>query len=124
MFDALGFDRILLHLVQMFLRYTFVVLTMNGIYFESITLAQSIHQGYPLAPSLFMLAIEAFNYLLAHQDSLRLLKGIALPNSQVQILNGHFIDDSFLTLREDEKSIKNALKCLDTFLLALASRIQ
>lgn len=97
---------------------------MNRIQSDSITLAWFVHQSFPLSLSLFILPTEAFIYLLAHQASQGLLKWIFLPNSQVHILNDHFANDSFLTLREDEKSITNALKWLDTFYLTSGYSVQ
>jgi len=53
-----------------------------------------------------------------------MIKGIALPHSDKSLLNGHFVDDSFLTMAEDEQSINTTLKCLNTFCLAFGSSIQ
>lgn len=47
--------------------YASVILTMNGGWYPPITLARSVHKGFPLAPSLFILTIEAFDYILAHK---------------------------------------------------------
>ena len=69
--------------------------------------------------ALYVLAMEGFQYLLAHFFSLGLV-----PESSSKLVNGHFSDDSFLTLLEDEENIKNALLCLDTFCQASGSAIQ
>ncbi|KAH9313858.1 hypothetical protein KI387_022485, partial [Taxus chinensis] len=68
---------------------------------------------------------EGFGYLLAHAKAQGLVHGISLPDEpDSQLLNGHFADDSFLTLIEDENNIDNAMQCLDTFCLASGSSIQ
>lgn len=85
---------------------------------------RSIRQGFPLAPTLYVLTAEGFGYLLAHSVSSGLVCGISLPKSSSQLINGHFVDDYFLTLLEDEENIKNALHCLDTFCQASGSTIQ
>ncbi|XP_059073690.1 uncharacterized protein LOC131874367 [Cryptomeria japonica] len=85
-------------------------ITINGRQSSAFGLFRSIQQGCPLAPSLYVLAAEGF--------------GISLPNSQLQLLNGHFADDSFLTLLEEEETIREALKCLNIFCLASGSAIQ
>ena len=61
--------------------------------------------------------------MLAFQASQGMIKGIALPRSDKYLLNGHFADDSFLTVAEDEQSVNTALKCLNTFCLASGSSI-
>ena len=40
------------------------------------------------------------------------------------MINGHFVDDSFLIVREDEQSISTTLNYLDIFCKALGSSIQ
>ena len=47
----------------------------------------------------------------------------SLLDSTNQLVNGHFNDDSFLSLIEDKENVSSALKCLDTFCLALGSAI-
>ena len=62
--------------------------------------------------------------MLAFQASQGMIKGIALPHSYKSLLNGHFADDSFLTIAEDEQSVNTAIKCSNTFCLAFGSSIQ
>ena len=99
-------------------------ISINNSQSEAFGLFRSIRQGFPLAPTLYVLAAEGFGYLLAHSVSSGLVRGISLPESSAQIVNGHFFDDSFLTLLEEEENIKNSLPCLDTFFLASGSSIQ
>lgn len=73
---------------------------------------------------IYVLAAEAFGYLLASQVSLGVIRGIRLPGNQGQLVNGHFADDSFLTLAEEEQSIIEALNCFDIFCKASISSIQ
>lgn len=124
MLSALGFDPYFISSVKILFGEASVVLTMNDSQSQSISLAWLVRQGCLLAPSLFILAVKAFSYILMHQTSQVLIKGISLPNFSIQLLNGHFANDSFLTLQEDEQPIKHALKCLDTFCLATSSSIQ
>lgn len=77
---------------------------------QAIDLARFVKQGRPLA-SLFIFVAKTFSYLLAHHASQGNIRGISLPLSQ-QLLNGHFADDSFLTLCEDEQYINTTFKCL------------
>ena len=52
-------------------------------------------------PSFYVFAAKGFGYPLANAISLSRVHGISLPDSPKQIMNGCFVDDSFLTLIED-----------------------
>jgi len=69
MLQVIGFGPYFLRSINMLFRYASVILTMNNAQSQSILLARSVQQGCPLAPSLFILATEAFSYLLAFQAS-------------------------------------------------------
>lgn len=99
-------------------------ITINNSQSEAFGLFYSIKKGFPLAPTLYVLAAQGFGYLLAHSVSSRLVHGISLRESSSQLVNGHFVDDSFLTLLEDEENIKNVFIFLDTFCQASRSDIQ
>lgn len=64
-----------------------------------------------------MLVAKGFGSLLANAVSQQHVTGITLPKSQAQLVNGHFADDSFLTLLEEENNIKEILECLNIFFL-------
>jgi len=71
-----------------------------------------------------VLTTEAFGYLLANKAFQGIIHGITLPSNQGHLINGHFANDSFLTLNEDKKIICQAFTFLDTFCKALGSSIQ
>lgn len=48
----------------------------------------------------------------------------ASGNSPSQLTNGHFADDSFLTLTENEQNVQETLCCVDIFCLASGTSIQ
>ena len=62
-------------------------ITINSSQFEAFELFQSICQGCPLAPTLYVLVVEGFGYLLAHSISSSLVCGIALIDSSSQLFN-------------------------------------
>ena len=124
MLQALGFGPNFIQSMEMLFGDANACITINNSQSEAFGLFRSIRQGFRLAPALYVLAAEGFGYLLAHSVSSGLVRGISLPESSTQLVNGHFADDSFLTLLEEEENIKNALSCLDTFFQASGSAIQ
>ena len=102
----------------------YACIMINNSQSESFGLFHSIRKGFPLALALYVLATEGFGYLLAHSVSSGLVCGISLLESSTQLVNGHFVDDSFLTLLEEEENINNALSFLDTFFQGFGSAIQ
>lgn len=74
--------------------------------------------------ALCVLGAEGFGYLLANVISVGHVCGISLLKSPSQLVNGHFVDDFFLTLIEEEDNVQATLQCLDTFCLALGSASQ
>ena len=124
MLQALGFGPNFIQSMEMFFSDANACITINNLQSEAFGLFRSIRQGCPLAPALYVLAVEGFGYLLAHSISSGLVCGISLPESSTHLVNGHFADDSFLTPLEEDENIKNALSCLDTFCQAFGSAIQ
>ena len=124
MLQALGFGPNFIQSVEMLFGDANACITINNSQSEAFGIFRFIRQGCPLAPTLYVLAAEGFGYLLAHFVSSGLVHGISLPESLTQLVNGHFANDSFLTLLEEEENIKNVLSCLDTFCQASVSAFQ
>jgi hypothetical protein len=60
-----------------------------------IPMHRSIRQGYPLAPSLYVLVVDAPRYLLESARIQGRIEGISLSNRS-KMVNNDFVDDSFL----------------------------
>jgi len=53
-----------------------------------------------------------------------LIKGIPLPEPEAkQLVNGHFVNDSFLTILKDQTSWVNTMEFIDNFCVASWSNI-
>ncbi|XP_057862514.2 secreted RxLR effector protein 78-like [Cryptomeria japonica] len=98
MLKALGFGPHFIQSMQILVRDAYAYITINDHKSSSFRLFKSIRQGCPLEPSLYVLPIEGFGYFLASAISIGRIKGISLPESPSQLVNGHFADDSFVSL--------------------------
>lgn len=123
MLQALGFSPIFLQSVQMLFGDASTCITINGWQSQAFGNFHSIQQGCPSVPSLYVLVVDGFGYPLSNNISLGRVCGISLPDSSQQLVNGHFVNDSFLILIEDEENVANALYCLDIFCLSSRSSI-
>lgn len=103
--QALDFGPNFLASINLLYRDVVAVLTINNTHSLAIGIFCSVRQGCPLAPSLYVLAAETFGYQLAQKVFNEFVEGIILPSNQGQLVNGHFVDDLFLTLCEDEQSV-------------------
>ena len=108
MLQVLGFGSTFLGSIQMLFGDASAYNSINGRQSQAFGIHHSIHQGYPLAPSLYVLAAKGFGYLLANAISQGRVCGISLSNSLDQLVNSHFMDDSFLNLIEEEDNVANS----------------
>jgi len=82
MLDAMGFLGPFLSMVKVLMKYANAVVDVNGHRSHYFELSRSIRQGCPLALSLFVIASDAFHYLL-HDNSLsHRIHGPLLPNGK------------------------------------------
>lgn len=71
-----------------------------------------------------MLDAKACRYLLTKNASEDVLHGIKLHHDQGHLINGHFVYASFITIREQEKSVLQAIHYLYPFFQASGSSNQ
>lgn len=65
----------------------------------------SIKQGCLLGPMLYVMVVKALGYLLCNKVGMGLIKGILLHNRDSgQLVNGHFTNNSFLIILEEQTS--------------------
>lgn len=69
-----------------------------------------------VVPSLYVMVVEALGDLLAHKVGQGVIKVIPLTKPKIgELVNGHFIDDSFLAILEDKESMDNTMEFPQTF---------
>lgn len=85
----------------------------------------SIHQGSPLVAALYVMVDETLRYLIAHKLGQQITKSIYLPKPEIgQLINGHFINDSFLVIPKKKETVGNTMECLQTFCMTFGPKIQ
>ena len=63
MLQALGFGLVFLEFIQILFWDAFTCISINGLQSNAFGIFRSIRQGFPLAPSLYVLATNGFGYL-------------------------------------------------------------
>lgn len=106
---SLGFGLVFLQLVEILLGDASSCISINRRKSKAFGLFWSIRRGYPLAPTLYILFVEGFVYFIIIDISSSHVRGIYLLEFPNQLVNGNFVDDSFLTLIEDKKNVSNIL---------------
>jgi hypothetical protein len=84
---------------------------MNGEIWEVFSLHRAVRQGCPLAPYLFILAIDVLGYML--QDPKAEVEGLTLPKGGIP-RDQTFADDIALYLKGTKDNMDKAKKVLDT----------
>jgi hypothetical protein len=92
----------------------------NGTPGLDFQLARSVRQGCPLAPYLFILAMDVLGYMLA--DPKHRVEGLTLPRGGL-IRDQTFADDTALYLKGTPENMDRARDVLKTFCLASGAKI-
>ena len=69
MLKFVGFRPMFINSISMLFKYAFAILNLNNFQFDNSSLFQSIRQGCPVSPSLYILVAKALGYLLIVQTS-------------------------------------------------------
>ena len=82
----------------------------NGFMSDHINIYRGCRQGDPVAPYIFLLCAEILSILIKNNKQ---IKGIVIDNKQFTI--SQYADDTTLFLDGSQKSLFEALNCLDQF---------
>ena len=85
-------------------------MTNAGFMTNYFKVSQGVHQGCPLSPLLFVLAVEMLAFKIRQNQ---LCQGIELPSGQYAKIS-QFADDTILIL-EDTMSLRNARNIVNSF---------
>jgi hypothetical protein len=83
--------------------------TNNGFSSPFFTLQRGVRQGCPLSAYLFIMVVELLAHKIRTSDE---IKGIKIGDTEIKLVQ---MADDTTTFIEDEKSLENILKLLDTF---------
>lgn len=84
--EAFGFPNEFFKMVGTLLKYFVAQVDVNEALLEEFSLERYIRQGCPLAPAIFVIALDALHYLLREHTMTPKVKGIRLSN-QSEVLN-------------------------------------
>lgn len=101
MLKPFGFPEYSCRWIEVLFKYSSTVIDASGNLTNPIPLGRSIRKGFPISPSLFVIAVDALLYILRAPSLGPPIKVILLPNVD-NLLNSQFDDDSVLFLEIEE----------------------
>ncbi|KAJ9553612.1 hypothetical protein OSB04_017657 [Centaurea solstitialis] len=100
-----------------------VSVLINGSPTSQFPLEKGVRQGDPLSPFLFIVAMEGLFVTLKEARAKGLVKGVTLPNGEPEIVSLHYADDAIFLGRWNGHNLRNLMKTLKCFHLALGLKI-
>jgi hypothetical protein len=116
----LGFSNTWVKWVRTLYHKTSLAIKINGEVGPVFQLARSIRQGRPLAPYLFIIAIDVLGHML--EDPRYVIEGLTLPRGG-NIRDQTFVDDTTLYLKGEQTNMDKAQGVLETFCKASGAKI-
>jgi hypothetical protein len=117
--DKLGFSPTWVSWVASLYREATSAIKVNGVAGPDFQLAISVRQGCPLAPYLFILAINVLGYMLA--DPKHGVEGLSLPKGGM--IRDQTFDDTALYLKGTPANMDRAQEVLKTFCRASGAKV-
>ncbi|XP_057859437.2 secreted RxLR effector protein 78-like [Cryptomeria japonica] len=114
MLEAFGFPVEFCKWVKILLKDASAQVEINGSLSQIIKLSRSIRQGFPLAPALFVIALDALYYILRDYTISPKVEGVKLSNGS-ELINSQFADDTVLFIELTKQNLE-ALECKTKFL--------
>ncbi|KAK3230387.1 hypothetical protein Dsin_002268 [Dipteronia sinensis] len=90
---------------------------------EQFGIEQGLHQGDPLSPFLFNIAIDGFHRLFMKANELDLIRGVVFDDNNVHISHLQFVDDTMVFLQPRLDYLLNAKRILRCFELSSGLRM-
>ena len=118
MLKAFGFPYYFCKWVEILFKDASIVVEINGEFSKPIILQRSIRQGCPIAPSLFVIVVDALFYIMRDASLGHHIKGITLLNED-ELINAQFADDTTLFLDLSEDSFSMAIHRVEFFISAM-----
>ena len=115
--SKLGFHSTWINWIKICITSPSFYILFNGSLFGLFNPARGFHQGDPLSPFLFILAIEVISRLLLHQESQDLLKGIKIAWNCSPISHLLFVNDLILFAKATSLEEVILKSCLDQYCL-------
>ncbi|XP_057833401.2 secreted RxLR effector protein 78-like [Cryptomeria japonica] len=111
MLQAFGFPSYFCKWIDILFKDSSTIVEINGDMSEAIPLRRSIRQGFPIAPTMFVIVANALYYILRALELGPSIKGLTLPNVD-GLINAQFVDDTALFIALFEDNFDNAMERL------------
>jgi hypothetical protein len=87
----------------------------NGAPMILFDIQREVRQGYPLVLNLFLMVVKVLNLMVTMGVANGTVKEITLPIEGQQQVITQYIDNTLLTLLEEEVPFRNLIQTLDAF---------
>ncbi len=118
--SKLGFNSTWVRWVRTLYLHATSTIRINGEAGPVFQLAQSVRQGCPLAPYLFILATDVMGHML--EDPMYDVEGLNLPRGG-RLRDQTFADDTTLYLKGDQANLDRAQGVLEMFCIAFGAKV-
>uniref|UniRef100_A0A0A9E3E3 Reverse transcriptase domain-containing protein n=1 Tax=Arundo donax TaxID=35708 RepID=A0A0A9E3E3_ARUDO len=115
MLSRLGFDHTFVQLIMKCVRTVRYRIKVNGELTDEIMPQQSLRQGDPLSPYLFLMVAEGFSSLLHHAEASNMIQGIQICQGAPSVSHLLFADNSLILMKASEANAEQLQSILDLY---------
>lgn len=76
---------------------------------------RSVRQGCPLSSLLFVIALDALSRIIQRDVDNQIIRGVVMPESQVQSVHNFYADNISLVIEADEDMLSHCTQLFETF---------
>ncbi|XP_050219021.1 uncharacterized protein LOC126669562 [Mercurialis annua] len=123
MLHRINFDQKWISRISSFFDSTQLSVLLNGSPTENFFMGKGVHQGDPISPMLFVLAVESLKALLSKAIGLGLFSGVQVDGLDEPVSILQFADDTLIFVPNDLQMVENLLHILRCFELISGLKI-
>ena len=121
--QAYGFNHWWIERAMTCVKGVFYRFKVNGIPSPALKPSRGLHQGDPLSPYIFILAMDALSHLLRKAETDNFISGITIARGAPSISHLLFADDVILFAKADMAEVSELMKIINCFTRASGQKV-